>query len=130
MVDKKKIILVVDDTKNIRDVVGFMLKNRGFAVLLAGDGDEGYRLATTESPSLIVLDVMMPGRSGFEICSDLKNNFRFRHIPIILLTAVAQGSGISDAQWKERSGADDFISKPFQTRDLIQRIEKLLGLAS
>ena len=123
----KKRILVVDDTKNIRDIVGFMLKNRGFEVLLAGDGDEGYRLATTQGPSLIVLDVMMPGRSGFEICSDLKKSVKYKHIPIILLTAVAQGSGIADEQWRERSGADDFLSKPFQTRELIQRIEQLLG---
>ena len=124
---RKKRILVVDDTKNIRDIVGFTLKNRGYEVQTAVDGDEGYRLATTAEPDLIVLDVMMPGKSGFEICSDLKKNIKFKHIPIILLTAVAQGSGISDEQWKHRSGADDFVSKPFQTRELIARIEALLG---
>jgi DNA-binding response OmpR family regulator len=124
----KKRILIVDDTKNIRDIVGFMLKNRGYDVIMADDGEEGHRLAVTESPHLIVLDVMMPGKSGFDICSDLKQSLKFRHIPILLLTAVAQGSGTTDEQWKARSGADDFLSKPFQTRDLIQRIEKLLGV--
>jgi two-component system response regulator VicR len=130
MADPKRRILIVDDTKNIRDIVGFMLRNRGYEVVLAEDGDQGYQLATTIEPHLIVLDVMMPGRSGFEICSDLKANVKFRHIPIILLTAVAQGSGITDEQWKARSGADEFVSKPFQTRELIQRIEKLLGVAA
>ena len=121
-----KIVLIVDDTKNVRDIVGFMVRNRGYDVLLAKDGDEGYRLATTAQPDLIVLDVMMPGKSGFDICSELKRSEKFRHIPIILLTAVAKGTGLSDQDMIRKTGADGCLSKPFQSKELFARIQKLL----
>lgn len=121
-----KRILVVEDTKSIREIVAYMLRNRGFEVVEAGTGDEGWKKATSEAFDLIVLDAMLPGRTGFEICTDLKSSEKHRKIPIIMLTAITQDSGKDDDYWKEKSRADDFMSKPFKAQELVARIEILL----
>ena len=119
-------ILIVEDTKNIREIVGYMLRNRGYDVMTAEDGDDGWKLATEEDPDLIVLDAMLPGKTGFDICSDLKSDKRFNSIPIIMLTAITRDSGQTDRYWKNKTQADDFMSKPFTARVLVERVEKLL----
>ena len=123
-----KRILIVEDTKNIREIVAYMLRNRGHEVLEAADGDDGYKKAMGEQLDLIVLDAMLPGKTGFEICADLKNSDERKNIPVIMLTAITQDSGKDDKYWKEKSRADDFMSKPFKAQVLVGRIEKLLGL--
>ncbi|MHC4608201.1 MAG: response regulator transcription factor [Planctomycetota bacterium] len=123
-----KKILIVEDTKNIREIVAYMLRNRGHEVLEAADGDDGWKKAMGEKLDLVVLDAMLPGKSGFEICSDLKGSSEHKMVPVIMLTAITQDSDKTDDYWKEKSGADDFMSKPFKVRDLVDRIEKLLGV--
>lgn len=122
-----KVILLVEDSKNIRDIVTFMLRNRGYEIVQAEDGQQGYDQAVKLKPDLIVLDCMLPLKTGFEICADLKSKPEYKQIPIVILTAVTQGSDKPDQYWKEMSKADDFISKPFKARDLIERIEKLIN---
>lgn len=124
-----KRILVVEDTDRIREIIALMLRNRGHEVLEAADGDDGWKKATTEPIDLIVLDAMMPGRTGFDICADLKNDAKLKTIPVIMLTAITQDSGKDDTYWREKSRADDFMSKPFKVPELIARVEKLLGIA-
>ena len=124
-----KKILVVEDTKNIREIVAFMLRNRGHEVMEAPDGEVGWKKATTENPDLIVLDAMLPGRTGFDICADLKASPKYQSIPVIILTAITQNTGKDDKYWKEKSMADDFMSKPFKPQELMERVEKLLGIA-
>jgi DNA-binding response OmpR family regulator len=120
-------ILVVDDTKNIREIVAYMLRGRGYDVIESGDGQDAWEKATTLAPDLIVLDAMLPRKTGFEICMQLKRDERWKRIPIVMLTAVTRDAGKSDAHWREKSGADDFMSKPFKAPDLVGRIEKLLA---
>lgn len=127
MAEGKKKILVAEDTKNIRDIIVFMLKNRGYETIEAVNGVEAEQKAMAEMPDAIVLDVMMPDKTGFEVCTTLKDNPEYKNIKIIMVTAVAKGTGKGDEYWKEKSRADDFISKPFRAQDLIARIEKLLA---
>jgi CheY-like chemotaxis protein len=119
-------ILVADDSTRIRNILSLLLQGRGYQVIEAVDGNEALEKAMSLRPDLILLDVQMPGKSGFEICSYLKANEQFRNIPILMLTAIAQGSGGTDEQWKNISNADGFISKPFQSRGLLDRIVRLL----
>lgn len=127
MTEGKKKILVAEDTKNIRDIIVFMLKNRGYEIIEAVNGLQAEQKAKAEKPDLIVLDVMMPDKTGFEVCSELKDNPEYKDIKVIMVTAVAKGTGKEDEYWKEKSRADDFISKPFRAQDLVARIEKLLA---
>jgi len=122
-----KRILIVEDTKNIREIVAHLLRNRGYEVLESADGDDGWAKATSEKVDLIVLDAMLPGRTGFEICADLKKSEAWKGIPVIMLTAITQDTGKDDEYWRKKSLADDFMSKPFQAKELVARIDKLLG---
>jgi len=120
-------ILVAEDNASIRNILAFLLRQRGYEVLESGDGDEALEKALTLRPDLVLLDVMMPGKTGLEICSILKGNEAYRDIRIVILTAATKDSGKDDAYWRRISNADDFISKPFQGTDLVQRIERALG---
>jgi two-component system alkaline phosphatase synthesis response regulator PhoP len=124
-----KKILVVDDTKSIREIVSYLLRSRGYEVIEAADGQDAWEKATTEGPDLIVLDAMIPKKTGFEICEELKNDERWKNIPILMLTAITRDSGKTDEYWREKSKADDFVSKPFKAPDLVQRVLRLLGPA-
>lgn len=123
-----KRVLIVEDAKNIRDIVAYMLRNRGYEVVEAADGRDGWQKATTVQPDCVILDAMLPYKTGFEICTELKAGDKTNRIPVLMLTAITRDTGHSDEYWKEKSKADDFMSKPFKAADLIQRIEKLLGV--
>lgn len=122
-----KTILVVEDTKNLREIIAFTLRSRGWGVIEAEDGDDALEKAMTQEPDLILLDVMITGKTGFEVCSILKGDDRYRHIPIVMLSAITRGSGKTDDHWKKLANADEFISKPFQAHHLVRRIEDLLA---
>ena len=113
-------VLVVDDEPNIREVVGLYLRRDGHAVVSAGDGDEALRLYQQTQPDLVVLDLMLPGLSGLEVCRRLQAN---RRVPLIMLTAKGEeedrivGLGV---------GADDYMVKPFSPRELAGRVEAVL----
>jgi DNA-binding response OmpR family regulator len=124
-----KKILVVDDTKSIREIVAFMLRSKGYEVVESGDGVDAEQKARSLAPDLIVLDAMLPRKTGFDICSDLKRDERFKAIPILMLTALTRDTGKSDTHWREKSRADDFMSKPFKAQELVARVEKLLARA-
>lgn len=126
----QKKILLVEDEKNIREIIAFTLRQRGLKVIEVAEGDEVIPKVETERPDLIVLDVMLPGKSGFEICSDLKGNPSYKDIPILIMTAITRGTGKDDLYWREKSRADDLISKPFRMQKLVERIHKLLDLRS
>jgi two-component system, OmpR family, alkaline phosphatase synthesis response regulator PhoP len=118
-------ILVVDDQENIARIVRMMLENKGYTTIWAGDGAEALRLAKTEEPDLILLDVMLPKIDGFKVCRLLKFDKKYSHIPIVLLTAK---SSPGDKQTGREVGADYYLEKPFQPVQLIQVIEQLLSL--
>ena len=117
-------ILIVDDEANIVVSLEFLLKRAGFEVAVAGDGDAALAALAAFAPQLVLLDVMMPGKSGYEICQAIRERPEGRGIKIIMLTAKGRASDVSKGLGL---GADAFVVKPFATRDLLEQIGRLLG---
>ncbi|MBF0531378.1 MAG: response regulator [Deltaproteobacteria bacterium] len=119
----KPTILVVDDEQDLRDLVQFNLERGGYAVLTSQDGLEALKLAKEKKPDLILLDLMLPGMDGKEVCRSLKQDESIRSIPVIMLTAKAEEI---DRIIGFELGADDYITKPFNPRELVLRISAVL----
>jgi len=119
----KKRILIVDDEKDIVKSIQFMLEFEGSECLVAYDGEEALLKAKSENPDLILLDIMLPKINGYQVCRLLKSDEKYKHIPIIMLTAKAQES---DKFWGKETGADDYMTKPFELEKLIQKIQGYL----
>ena len=117
-------ILVADDDVDIRDLVAFKLEQAGFDVTAVDNGLAALTAARLEPPDLVVLDVMMPGMSGIDVCRELRNDRSTAGLPIILLTARAQEG---DVEVGFGAGADDYIVKPFSPRELVTRVEAVLA---
>lgn len=109
-------VLIVDDDPKIRDLVRLYIEREGHRTLLAGDGTEALALARQKRPALVLLDVMLPGLDGFEVCRQLREE---TDVPIVLLTAR---TGDSDKVVGLDLGADDYIVKPFSPRELMARV--------
>ena len=118
-----KTVLVCDDERYILESVAYVVRQEGFQVLTAEDGEHALRLARAERPDLLLLDVNLPHRSGFEVCRALKSDPSTQAISIILLTCLGRESDMDDAY---QSGADDFLTKPFSPRPLRRRLHELL----
>lgn len=116
-------ILYIEDEKNIIELVRYNLEQEGFRVLTAAKGNAGLELALKSKPALVILDLMLPGMNGLEICKTLKLNEKTRLIPIIMLTAK---SAESDKVTGLELGADDYITKPFSPKELVARIKAVL----
>ena len=116
--DQKKSILIVEDEKNIVDIIRFNLQREGYSTLEAYDGEEGLLLAREKNPDLILLDVMMPKMMGFDVCRTLRSEGN--NVPIIILTAREEEE---DKILGLEIGADDYITKPFSMRELTARIK-------
>lgn len=119
----KESVLVVDDEEDILELVQYNLEKSGFQVTTAENGAEAVERARALLPDLVVLDLMLPGLDGFEVCSLLKNDTKTRHIPIVMLTAKG---GESDVVRGLEQGADDYVSKPFSPKVLVARIKAVL----
>ena len=109
-------ILVVDDDRDIADIIGYSLRKEGHRPILAHSGEEALALAERSLPDLVVLDVMLPGLSGFDVCRKLRER---GPVPVILLTARGEEA---DRVWGLDLGADDYVTKPFSHRELLARI--------
>ncbi len=123
---KKMRILIAEDDTNIRNILQFTLEGRGYEVVAVGDGKAALEQSRAARPDLVILDVMMPHKNGLEVCYELKNDPKMEHVPVLIVTALTQTSTKSDDYWKTRSRADDFITKPFKTADLVKRVETLM----
>ena len=119
----KEKILVVDDEEHIRELIKFNLENNGFKVLCAQDGKEALRIAKEEVPSLVLLDLMLPGMDGLDVCKEIRKDSSMSNMPIIMITA--KGEEIDKTIGLEL-GADDYITKPFSVRELVARIKAIL----
>ncbi|MDD4955259.1 MAG: response regulator [Candidatus Omnitrophica bacterium] len=119
----KETILIVEDEKDIVKMLEYNLKKEGFKTLSAYDGEDALDMAGKNKPGLIVLDLMLPGIDGLEVCRLLKNNSKTASLPIIMLTAKSQES---DKIVGLELGADDYMTKPFSPRELIARIKAVL----
>ncbi|MBI1835981.1 MAG: response regulator transcription factor [Flavobacteriia bacterium] len=116
-------ILVIDDEEDIREILKYNLEKEGFHIRVASNGEEGFVKMNEQKPDLVILDVMMPGMDGIEICEAIRNSNDFSQILICLLTArnedYSQIAGLN-------AGADDYVAKPIKPKVLISRINALL----
>jgi DNA-binding response OmpR family regulator len=119
-----KYVLIVDDEPNIVLSLEFLMKKEGYEVRSASNGEEAMQEITEKIPDLILLDVMMPRKDGYELCQELRANPSWKEIKIIMLTAkgrdVEREKGLA-------LGADDYITKPFATQELVEKVKSLLG---
>ena len=121
MVNEK--ILVVDDEEHIAELISYNLTNNGYKVIIANNGIDAVKLAVEEKPSLILLDLMIPGKDGYDVCKDVRSNSEIKNIPIIMLTAKSEEV---DKILGLELGADDYITKPFSIRELLARVKAVL----
>jgi len=119
-----KKILLVDDEIDFVEVLRVRLEDNNYEVLVAYDGEEGLERAERDGPDLIILDIMLPKISGFDVCLKLKINKNFKNIPIIMLSAKFQPN---DIKFGVAMGADAYITKPFEPQVLIDKVHELLG---
>jgi two-component system, OmpR family, alkaline phosphatase synthesis response regulator PhoP len=122
----KPAVLVADDENSILLSLQFLLKKEGYDVRIARSGDEVIRAVEDSVPQLLILDAMMPGRDGFDVCQSLRGNPACRDLPIIMLTAKSREV---ERQKGMALGATDYITKPFSTRELVATVRKYVAPA-
>ena len=120
---KKGTILVIDDEKDLIELVRYNLEKEGFDVIAANDGQCGLEVVKRHRPDLVVLDLMMPGLDGLQVCQRLRSDPRSGRIPVIMLTAKATEA---DRVVGLELGADDYITKPFSPREVVARVKAVL----
>lgn len=120
-------ILLIEDEPDILDVVRYNLEQAGYGILAAGDGEEGLALAMSEIPDLVVLDLMLPGLDGIDVCKALREGEQTRDIPVLMLTA--RRDEVDRVRGLEL-GADDYVVKPFSPRELVLRVRAILRRSS
>jgi len=118
-----KILVIEDDPATLR-FMRYTLQDKGYQVLTASNGLEGLRKAREEAPALIVLDVMLPGMDGFEVCHHLRAEPKTAHLPILMLSAKAQGV---DRDTGLKVGANEYLTKPVKPSEIVSRVEALLA---
>jgi len=128
---KQTKILVIDDDPDLQTAVKSVLESKFYQVVAALDGDEGLRKVVDERPDLVILDVIMPGKSGFEVCRELKTDpkyYFFSHIPVLMLTVYPDDREKMHLSMREgmTMEAEDYLHKPFDPKELLNRVEELL----
>jgi len=116
-------ILIADDEPNILISLEYLMKREGYAVSVARDGEEAIAAILRDRPALVLLDVMMPKKSGFEVCQEVRANETVKDTLILMLTAKGRDTDIAKGLG---SGADAYVTKPFSTRDLVQKVRQML----
>ena len=121
-----KKILIVDDEPNIVISLEFLMKKEGFEIAVAGDGEEALAKVASFNPDLVLLDVMMPKKSGFEVCEALRADPERAGLLIIMLTAKGRDTEVAKGL---AIGADAYVTKPFSTKELVSQVRNMLGVA-
>jgi len=119
----KQTVLVVEDEQDIAELVSYHLGREGYQVLVAGTGEEGLKLARAKRPALVVLDLMLPGLDGLEVCKQLRSDPTTQQMAVLMLTAKGEESDIVVGL---QLGADDYVTKPFSPKVLVARVKALL----
>ncbi|ENO89623.1 response regulator transcription factor [Thauera linaloolentis] len=119
-----KKILIADDEQNIVISLEFLMKREGFEVVVANDGEEAARRIRSDCPDLVLLDVMMPKKSGFEVCQEIKADPAMAAVRILMLTAKGRDTEVAKGL---ALGADAYMTKPFSTKELVEKVRGLLG---
>lgn len=122
---EQKRILIADDEEDLVTTLQFTLEKEGYECLTAYDGKEALDKAKSENPDLIILDIMMPKMNGYEVSRLLKFDKRYKHIPIVMLTARTQEK---DRELGDETGADMYVTKPFEMDNLVSTVNNILKL--
>lgn len=118
-----KTILVVDDSPTERRLMISALEGQGYDIVTANDGEEALEMATSVNPNIILLDIILPKKNGFQVCRQLKTSPATKHIKIILISSKTQDS---DRFWGLKQGADEYINKPFENSELLASVTRLM----
>ncbi len=121
--ERRKLVLVVDDNEEIRDLISLILRESEFDCVEAADGEKGIYIACRDNPDIILLDIIMQGFDGFTTAFILKRNLKTRHIPIVFLSGRLAKEDIATAV---RVGGEDYIAKPFSPSDILARLRRIL----
>jgi DNA-binding response OmpR family regulator len=116
-------VLIAEDEPNIVASLEFLLRQSNYEVCVARDGEEALRLVASFAPQLVLLDVMMPGKSGFEVCRHIRGNPAWRNVKVMMLSAKGRDSDIDQGL---ALGADAYVTKPFSTKALLATVRELL----
>jgi DNA-binding response OmpR family regulator len=119
-------ILIADDEPNIVISLEYLLKREGYQVVVARDGQEALEAIVREHPDLVLLDVMMPHKTGFEVCQAVRASPGVEQTPILMLTARGRETDVAKGM---ALGANAYMTKPFSTRELVQKVAEMLGVA-
>lgn len=122
-----KKILIADDEPNILISLEFLMKREGYEVLLARDGQEAMDVIARERPALVLLDVMMPIKTGFDVCCELRASETLRDTLVLMLTAKGRDTDVAKGL---ALGANAYMTKPFSTKELVQKVRDMLGEAA
>ncbi len=117
-------ILIADDESNILISLEFLMKREGYTVLLARDGQEALEAIVRDRPDLVLLDVMMPIKTGFDVCHEVRANEALKDIRIVMLTAKGRDTDVAKGL---ALGANAYMTKPFSTKELVQKVQELLA---
>ena len=117
-------ILIADDEPNIVISLEYLMKREGYEVIVARDGTQALEAILRERPSLVLLDVMMPGKTGFDVCQELRALPDFKDMPIVMLTAKGRDTDIAKGL---AMGATAYLAKPFSTKEIAAKVRELLG---
>jgi DNA-binding response OmpR family regulator len=120
-------ILIADDEPNILISLEFLMKREGYEVVLARDGQEALDAIERERPALVLLDVMMPVKTGFDVCSEVRASETLRDTVILMLTAKGRDTDVAKGL---ALGANAYMTKPFSTKELVQKVREMVGASS
>ena len=119
-----KRVLIADDEPNIVTSLEYLMEKSGYEVMVARNGEEALAMVESFMPDVVLLDVMMPRHSGYEVCQRMRSRPDWRHIKIVMLSAKGREAEVSKGL---SLGADAYVTKPFSTRELVARVAALLG---
>ncbi|HMM54578.1 MAG TPA: response regulator [Candidatus Desulfobacillus sp.] len=122
----RKRILIVDDEPNIVVSLEFLMKREGFEVSIASDGEAALKSVEQSPPDLVLLDIMLPKKNGFEVCQAIRARSDWQQVKIIMLTAKGRDTEVAKGT---ALGADAYLTKPFSTKDLVAQVRQMLGIA-
>ena len=120
-------ILIADDEPNILMSLEFLMKREGYTVVVARDGGEAMQAIVAERPDLVLLDVMMPVKTGFDVCHEVRSPPEVRDTKILMLTAKGRDTDVAKGL---ALGANAYMTKPFSTKELVQKVQELLGVGT